>query len=186
MTEARQRICPVERAGSLDHRLRRWFQNPRKILAPYLQEGMVVLDFGCGPGFFALDMAKMVGPSGRIIACDLQEGMLRKLLEKIQGTQFQKRIQFHQCESRAIGWSGRVDFILAFYVLHELPDQGAFFQQMASILKSDGRILVVEPPFHVSRSAFEKTLATAQRFGLMPDERPKVFLSKAAILRKNR
>ena len=56
--------CPVEMAGSLDFRLRRQFQNPQKILAPYIREGMTALDMGCGPGFFSIDMAQMVGKSG--------------------------------------------------------------------------------------------------------------------------
>lgn len=32
-----------------------------------------------------LDMAQLVGKSGRVIASDLQEGMLQKLTDKIQG-----------------------------------------------------------------------------------------------------
>ena len=45
------RVCPVERAGILDHGIRRWLQDPQKILRPYIEEGMTVLDIGCGPGF---------------------------------------------------------------------------------------------------------------------------------------
>ncbi len=40
---------------------------------------------GCGPGFFTLDMADMAGETGRVIACDLQEGMLHKVRDKVQG-----------------------------------------------------------------------------------------------------
>ncbi|MCP4372916.1 MAG: SAM-dependent methyltransferase, partial [Deltaproteobacteria bacterium] len=61
MSNRNNRICPVERAGSLDSRIRRWLQNPQKILKPYIKEGMTVLDVGCGPGFFSIDMAQMVG-----------------------------------------------------------------------------------------------------------------------------
>jgi len=50
-----EHICPVERAGGLDNRIRRWLQNPQKILRLYIAEGMTVLDVGCGPGFFSLD-----------------------------------------------------------------------------------------------------------------------------------
>ena len=74
MRDRSKRVCPVEIAGHLDNRIRRWVQNPQKILEPYVEEGMVVLDIGCGPGFFSIDMAKMVGRSGRVIAADLQEG----------------------------------------------------------------------------------------------------------------
>jgi len=51
------RVCPVERAGSLDNKIRRWLRNPQKILGPYIDEGMTVLDIGCGPGLFTADFA---------------------------------------------------------------------------------------------------------------------------------
>jgi ubiquinone/menaquinone biosynthesis C-methylase UbiE len=72
MSIRNNRVCPVKRAGSLDNRIRRWIQNPKKILKPYIEEGMTVLDIGCGPGFFSIDMAQMVGKTGRVIAADLQ------------------------------------------------------------------------------------------------------------------
>ena len=70
-------VCPAALAGSLDNRIRRWFQNPQKILSPYIKEGMTVLDIGCGPGFFSVEIAHLVGKTGRVIAADLQEGMLQ-------------------------------------------------------------------------------------------------------------
>lgn len=64
MSDRSSRVCPVERAGHLDNRIRRWLQNPQKILRPYIEEGMTVIDVGCGPGFFSIEMAQMVGKSG--------------------------------------------------------------------------------------------------------------------------
>ncbi len=72
MSEEQGSVCPAELAGSLDNRMRRLLQNPLKILRPYVQEGMTALDVGCGPGFFTLPMAQLVGSSGRVIAADLQ------------------------------------------------------------------------------------------------------------------
>jgi hypothetical protein len=46
MIVEKTRVCPVERAGSLDNGIRKWLQNPRKILGPYIEEGMTVLDLG--------------------------------------------------------------------------------------------------------------------------------------------
>ena len=89
MNDRKNRICPIERASSLDTKVRRCFQNPWKILSPYISEGMTVLDFGCGPGYFTIDMAQMVGKTGRVIAADLQEGMLQKLKDKIHGTELE-------------------------------------------------------------------------------------------------
>lgn len=150
----RNRVCPVILAGSLDNRIRRWVQDPRKILGPYVKEGMTILDFGCGPGFFSIELAQMVGKSGRVIAADLQEGMLQKLRKKIQGTELEQRITLHKCEKNKIGLSEEVDFVLAFYMLHEIPNREAFFNEIHSILKPNGQIFIAEPPFHVSKTAF--------------------------------
>ncbi|MHB8808991.1 MAG: class I SAM-dependent methyltransferase [Desulfobulbaceae bacterium] len=179
----KQRICPVSHAGTLDNRLRRWVQDPRQILAPIIKEGMTVLDLGCGPGFFTLEIARMVGPSGRVIASDLQEGMLEKIRAKIRGTDLAPRIILHRCREDRVGVTEKADFVLAFYMVHEVRDQGAFYREVGSILKPGGQVLVVEPPLHVSKKAFAATLNTAEAAGFMTTPGPKVFLSKTAILR---
>jgi ubiquinone/menaquinone biosynthesis C-methylase UbiE len=185
MIDRKTRVCPVGIAGSLDNRIRRWLQDPRKILKPHVVEGMTVLDLGCGPGFFSVAIARMVGRSGRVIAADLQEGMLRKLGRKIEGTELEERIALHKCEENTLGLSEHVDLIFAFYVVHEVPDQGRLFREMDSILKPDGRVFIAEPPFHVSKTAFEETLGRARAAGLTPAGRPKVPFSRAAILKKS-
>ncbi len=177
------RVCPVRHAGALDSRLRRWLQNPERLLRPFLREGMKVLEFGCGPGFFSADIARLVGPAGRLVAADLQPEMLDRLRAKIAGTEFEARITLHRCEPAAIGLSENVDFVLAFYVLHELPDQDAFFREVRTLLNPAGRVLVVEPPLHVSRRAFAATLDAAARAGFVVEERPRIGWNKAALLR---
>jgi ubiquinone/menaquinone biosynthesis C-methylase UbiE len=184
MSDRKRRVCPVEMAGSLDNRIRRWVQDPRKILGPYLKEGMTALDLGCGPGFFTLDMALLVGGTGRVIASDLQEGMLQKVREKIEGTELEERIILHKCNEKRIGLSEEVDFILLFYMVHEVPDKKEFFSGIAGILKKNGKVLMAEPPFHVSKKAFDETLKIAGEAGLSHREGPKVFFSKSAILEK--
>jgi len=78
-----KRVCPVEHAGSLDNIFRKWLHNPDKLLKNYVKDGITALDVGCGPGLFSIEMAAMVGKNGRVIAADLQEGMLKKLKNKI-------------------------------------------------------------------------------------------------------
>lgn len=184
MSDRKKRVCPVEIAGSLDNRVRRWVQNPQKLLSPYIEEGMTVLDVGCGPGFFSIDIAQMVGNSGRVIAADLQEGMLQKIRDKIKGTELEHTISLHKCEENKIGVSEHVDFILLFYMVHEVPSVEVFFSEIESILKPEGRVFIVEPPFHVSQSAFENTVNKAKGTGLSVVERPKLLLNKAVILKK--
>jgi ubiquinone/menaquinone biosynthesis C-methylase UbiE len=184
MFKINYRVCPVALAGGLDNRIRRWFQNPLTILKPYIKEGMTVLDIGCGPGFFSIPLARLAGKPGRVIAADLQEGMLQKLRSKIKGTELEDRITLHQCKEDKIGVTEKVDFILAFYMVHEIPNQLNFFNELASILEPNGRVFVVEPLFHVSKKAFEETVQLARNAGLLPIERPSVIFSRAVIFGK--
>lgn len=185
MNYKKHRVCPVEIAGSLDNRVRRWLQDPGKILSPYIKEGMTVLDIGCGPGFFSIEMARLAGRTGRIIACDLQEGMLQKLRNKIKGTELEKRIILHKCRENKIGVSENIDFVLAFYMIHEITNQEGFFNEIKTIIKPGGKLFIAEPPFHVSKKAFEKTIRKAMDAGFRSTDRPEVHFSRTVILEKD-
>ena len=58
-------------------------------------------------------------------------------------------------------------------------------RQVEKILKPDGQVLIVEPPFHVSRRAFVHTIKKANSAGLVVVDRPKLFLNKTALMKKN-
>jgi ubiquinone/menaquinone biosynthesis C-methylase UbiE len=180
--ENNNKVCPVERAGGLDNRIRRFLQNPEKILKPFIRFGITVLDVGCGPGFFTVEMAKMLKGSGKVIAADLQEGMLEKLREKIKGTELEQRIKLHKCEKYKINVTEKADFILAFYMVHEVPDQDKLFRELLAILKPGGNILIVEPNFHVSKAAFEKMVNNLTGLGFKIVNKPKVFLSRSVVV----
>ena len=181
----KSRLCPVSHAGTLDNRIRRMLQDPVKILAPFIKDKMTVLDIGCGPGFFSIAMANMVGESGRIIAVDLQEGMLQKVKEKIKGTEIGNRIILHKCEEGKLNIKEHADFALAFYMAHEVSDQDVFFREIISILKPSGKFLVVEPKiFHVSKKEFENTINVAENAGFKASPGPKVFFSRTVVLER--
>jgi len=175
----RNRVCPMEKAGGLDTCFRRIFQNPKRILKPYIQPGMTILDVGCGPGFFTLEMARMLNGSGKVIAADLQQGMLEIVKIKIKESPFEKLVEPHRCESGKMGVTTPVDFILAFYVLHELPDQKTFFEEVKSILKPGGRFLIVEPKYHVTEKEFEVLINDLISSGFKIIKRPKILFSRS-------
>ena len=79
-------VCPHQMAFMLDNPFRRLFQNPKRMLRPYIFEGSTVMDLGCGPGFITIDMAKLAGPKGKVIAVDLQEKMLAHVEKKAKKT----------------------------------------------------------------------------------------------------
>ncbi len=180
----KNRVCPVELAGGLDNGVRRWLQNPGKILKPYVRPGMTAIDFGCGPGFFTIEMASLVGESGQVVACDLQDGMLDKLKAKVKGSPFERILSFHKCQKDQIGLTKHGDFLLAFYMIHELPNQKYYFREIYSILNPKGKALIVEPPFHVSKKEFTKTIDIARSVGFTLIDSPKVFMGRAAVLEK--
>jgi len=181
--EKENKICPVERAGGLDNSIRKLLQNPQKILKPYIDEGMTVLDLGCGPGFFSIEIAKLMNGSGKVIAADLQEGMLEKVRQKIKGTALEPRIVLHKCQEERIDLTEKVDFVLAFYMVHEVPDQDKLFRELKSILKPGGQILIIEPKFHVSKKSFDSMIDSVKGIGLEVQDRPKVFFSRTIVLK---
>lgn len=180
----KNRICPVKCAKILDSTFRKFLQNPRKLLKPFIKDGMTVLDVGCGPGFFSIELAKLVGKSGTVIAADLQGGMLEIVKKKIRHTEFENIISLHKCEENKIGVVTKADFILVFYMFHEVPEKENFLQELKSILKPDGRIYMTEPRFHVSKIEFLEIINLCKKIGFEVVEEPKIFLSRAVILKK--
>jgi len=176
-------VCPYQRAWTLDNWIRRLLQNPYKIVGQYIEEGQVGMDLGCGPGFFSLAMAKMVGEKGKVISVDIQDEMLQILKSKSERQGLSSRIVFHKAQPEKLGISEMVDFALAFYMVHEVPDKKSFLSEVASHLKSDGRFLIVEPKFHVLKSDFASTLEVAQSVGLEQVSEPKLSLSRTVLLK---
>lgn len=182
MNNQNSAVCPVEYAGKLDSRFRRKLQNPAKILRPFIKPGMTVLDLGCGPGFFTLELARLVSPGGKVTAADLQQGMLDKVRQKIQDTPLCGTIELHRCGPEQINLTHKVDFILIFYVVHEVPDQQMLFEELKTILNPGGRILIIEPKFHVTKKAFAEMIRKANHAGMVCTPGPGIFFSRSIIL----
>lgn len=68
-------------------------------------------------------------------------------------------------------------------MLHEVPDQTVFLKEIKNLLKPDGKALVVEPRFHVSKKEFQASLNLAKRLGFDISERPDVSFSQAAVIK---
>jgi ubiquinone/menaquinone biosynthesis C-methylase UbiE len=165
----------------LDNGIRRLFQDPKKIVGSYVKEGMTVIDIGCGPGMFTLAMAKMVGETGKVIAVDVQHEMLDVVRTKSEQKGLVSRIRFHRAEPERLGVGEKADFILSFYMVHEVPDRDRFLKEVRMLLKPGAKYLIVEPDFHVSKEAFKDTVDAARRVGLKPVFYPKVLWSRAAL-----
>jgi 2-polyprenyl-3-methyl-5-hydroxy-6-metoxy-1,4-benzoquinol methylase len=175
-------VCSWWIAYTFDNPLRRLFHHPPKLLGSYVKEGMTVMDLGCGMGHFSIGMARLVGGTGRVIAVDLQQKMLDVMQSRARRAGLADRILPHRCRADDIGMEQPVDFILAFWMVHEVPDQNRFFKQLKSLLAAEGRILIAEPKMHVTAVDLERTLDIAQSCGLQCLARPTISLSHSALL----
>jgi ubiquinone/menaquinone biosynthesis C-methylase UbiE len=181
-------ICPWYLGYVLANPLRRFYQNPEKILSPYLKQGMKVLEVGPGMGFFSLPIAKFIGETGRIFCVDLQEKMLQSLRRRVERANILDRMEMRLCSESSLqidGLTGSIDFVLAFWVVHEVPDQKLLLKEICNSLKKDGLLLLSEPKGHVTKEEFEKTLSLTQTNGMEKVDSPNIRGSYSAVLRKN-
>jgi len=168
-------ICPVWLGYSLLLPIRKLHHDPGKILGPYVKEGMTVMDFGCAMGYFSIPMAKMAGPGGIVYCVDIQEKMLAVLHKRALKHNVSNTIKLLEAGKNfnPDTLSEKLEFVLLFAVVHEVPDKKKLFIDLYKMLKPSGKILFSEPRGHVSPTDFEKSLQLAKESGLkVSGERP--------------
>jgi ubiquinone/menaquinone biosynthesis C-methylase UbiE len=146
---------------------------------------MTVVEPGPGMGFFTLELARRVGPRGRVVAIDIQAKMLDALVRRARRVGLAERIEVRKAKEEKLGiedLASQVDFVLAFWVVHELPDLAAFLAQVHQALKPGGRMLISEPKIHVTQSELAETVAQAEHAGFSVEERPSIRASNSALL----
>jgi ubiquinone/menaquinone biosynthesis C-methylase UbiE len=182
------RVCPWWMGYLLTCPLRRCGQDPARILSPYILPGMTVFEPGPGMGFFTLELARRVGPGGRVIVVDIEPKMLSRLHRRAVKAGLAERLECRLAQPDAMGISdleGSVDFGLAFAMVHEMPSSASFFAQTARILKPGALLMLSEPRGHVSEAAFAKELAEAAGVGLNVIDRPQIRSSHTALLKRS-
>lgn len=176
-------VCSHKIAFMLDNWVRKVIQNPRKIVGEYINEGDTVIDLGCGPGFFSIEMARIVGSKGKVIAADLQEEMLELVKRKAKKKGIADRIEYHRCKKDGVGLQPekKADFMLAFYMVHETHNPAAFLEEVKSLLTKGGKFLVVEPRMHVNPEKYEEMIGMAEKAGFRVLDTPKKKGGRSAL-----
>jgi len=145
---------------------------------------MTVADIGCAMGFFSLPMARLVGDNGHVFCIDVQQEMIDALLLRARKKGLADRITARLCSSDSLELDDlhdSVDFSLAYYVVHEVPDKNNLMSQVYSALKPGGRFLIEEPKGHVSKRDFQTMLLLARDHGF-EIERSFVSLANRGVL----
>jgi len=109
-----------------------------------LKPGMIVLDMGCGPGRLTIPLAQMLGAQGRVVAVDIQAGMLRAAQARAEKADL-GNIEFVQAGAGEgkLG-EARFDRALLVTVLGEIPDRQAAMNELFVALKPGGILSVTE------------------------------------------
>src|SRR3972149_3954388 len=135
--------CPTWLAWLLDNPFTSDYQ--AKVVSRLgLVEGLSVLDAGCGPGRLTIPIARAVGPGGRVLAVDIQAGMISRAMERAA----QAGLANVDFLCAPLG-SGRLptttfDRALLVTVLGEIPDKLAALREIYESLKPGGFLSITE------------------------------------------
>jgi ubiquinone/menaquinone biosynthesis C-methylase UbiE len=178
-------VCPPWLSWLLINPIRSLSQNPRKTLQRFIREGDTVLDAGCGPGYFTTVMAELVGENGLVIAADIQEWMLENVRKRVERAGLPGRVRLHLAQADRLNVpSDHVDFALALWMAHEVPDKGRFFSEILACLKPGGTLLLAEPKIHISENNFREIVEAVRKAGFNTAGPVPVRLSRAVIFHK--
>ena len=120
-------------------------ENPGKAIELLkFEKGMVVADVGAGSGYYALRIAELVGPTGKVYANDIQPEMLSILkkrmrqkkvsnVEPVLGTEQDPKLPSKSC-----------DVILMVDVYHEFSHPQEMLLKLRDALKDNGRLVLLE------------------------------------------
>lgn len=112
-----------------------------------LSPGMTVLDAGCGPGRLTVPLARRVGAAGRVVALDIQAGMLARAKAKVEAAGL-TNVEF---VAGALGEgklpANHFDRAVLVTVLGEIPDRATALNELFSSIKPGGFLAVVEVIF---------------------------------------
>jgi precorrin-6B methylase 2 len=135
----------VEGAAWLDRPEREAEEAPSKAIAALgIAPGAVVADVGAGSGYYTVRLAQVVGPTGRVVATDLQPGMLDLIRAKVerQGLTNVTLVQGRADDPTLPAAS--FDLIVLVDVYHELASPQIFVRKLREALKPGGRLVLIE------------------------------------------
>jgi len=141
-------IAPVMSAAGadwLERTERESEESPTRAVALLgLKPGMTVCDLGAGTGYYAVRMARLVGPEGRVYAVDIQPRMLELLDKRLASAGIKNVLPTLGAESETNLPPGSQDMIVLVDVYHEFSKPQEMLRTIKTALKDTGRLVLLE------------------------------------------
>ena len=144
---------------------RRWRR--RAVAELRVPAGGRVLDVATGTGDVALEIARQTDPSVRIVGADFTQGMLVLGHAKVAASPHAGRIVLVNAACEALPCRERCcDGVTIAFGIRNVVDRAAGLREMARVLKSGGRLVVLE--FATPTSALFRTIYLGYFHHLLP------------------
>lgn len=137
---------PHQLSNLLEHPLRLGYRDPAELINQCgIASGETVVDLGCGIGTFTIEMARQVGPQGKVHALDFQLPMLAQLDQRMAQLSLTQRVQPHLANAQNIPLpDGSADAAFLIATLGQIADPVVAIDEIHRILKPGGRLIVSE------------------------------------------
>ena len=141
-----------------------------------IKPGQTIVDYGCGPGRYTIEMAQLVGTDGKVIAVDLVELALEETQRKLEAG------GFHNYDLKlAFGYDsgvvdGVADIVFAIDMFHHISDTDAFLKEICRIIKPDG--LLILSGGHLTRKTVKSKIAISEIWDIAEERREFIAYKK--------
>lgn len=124
------------------------FSNPSSIVPQLgIPMGASVADLGSGAGVYALLIAKIIGQTGKVYACDVQKDSLVRLENEAHAQGVGNIQMIHSNVENYLGTKLRdssIDWVIVANILFQVEDRLTFIKEISRILKPGGRVVVID------------------------------------------
>ena len=143
-----------------------------------IQKGMTVVDFGCGPGRYTAEFARLVGERGHVLAVDLVELALEETKNKVQNLGYMN-VTTYLAKGYDSGVPDKIaDIVFAIDMFHYIQEPPTFLMELCRITKDDGMLIVSGG--HQSRATIKRNLAKSDLWKISAENSGFIICNKVA------
>ncbi|HEV2236655.1 MAG TPA: methyltransferase domain-containing protein [Ktedonobacterales bacterium] len=170
-----QKFDPRQKDQLLSEERQKLLQPAKLLRSLGLRAGDTLADIGCGPGFFTLPAAEIVGPRGLVYAADIQGDMLSAVKTRANEANLTNVQVIKSSDTQVPIRAASVDMALLAFTLHEIDQRARFLHRVSRLLKPSGKLIIIEwekqsdapgPPANARLTA-EDAIKDAEAAGLV-------------------